>query len=130
MDNGMGEVRVEAKWKQGVGRVLTLTRHLCLLPSESFFIFSPIHSPPHHFSISLLVRHFPFLQFPSLPLVFYVFPFLSNVFFLFYLWIQYYILKLLLFQKSSKSNIFIYFFTNVVTPMPLVSIYDLGSFTK
>jgi len=30
MDNGMGEVRVGAKWKKRVGRVLILTCHLCL----------------------------------------------------------------------------------------------------
>ena len=51
MDNEMGEVRVEAKWKPGVGRVLALTCHLCLSSSESFFILSSIHSPPHHLSI-------------------------------------------------------------------------------
>ena len=51
MDNGMGEVRVEAKWKPGVGRVLTLTCHLCLSSSESFFVLSSIQPLPHHLSI-------------------------------------------------------------------------------
>ena len=121
----------ESEWRlrgsqRSIGRALNPCLFLCRSPSESFFILFPLPPLPHHLSMSSSFT----ILFPQLPSLGYTFSFEFFIYFTFFYFNiffllpldQYHLLKLLSFQKSSKSpsnNVFIYFFTNeILTPLP------------